>query len=191
MKGITTSAGLSDGESFLWRCFLFWEPPWKRRGLKLHNPRSDDDVIGWTAEKMSLSDGGSKLGFWNENCFALRGWQAITQLPSPSLLWQHLERPAILPKNGIMVNPLWKRILASLSHTSLAGHWWTLSDDLVCSHWGPECLGFCSKFPGSWLECLLLNFNHERCVAKNPSLWTPLSKQRATESLTHAACRAE
>ena len=63
MKGITTSAGLSDGESCLWRCFLFWEAPWKCGGLKLHNPRSDDDVIGWTAEKISLSDGGSKLGF--------------------------------------------------------------------------------------------------------------------------------
>ena len=106
-------------------------------------------------KKMSLSDGGSKLGFWNENCFALRGWQAITQLPSPFLLWQHLERPAILPKNGIMVNQPWKHILVSLSPTSLAGHWWTLSDDLVCSHGGPECLGFCSKFLGSWLECLL------------------------------------
>lgn len=63
MKGITTSAGLSDGASCLWRCFLLWEAPWKPGGLKLPKPPSDDDVIGWTAEKMSLSDGGNKLGF--------------------------------------------------------------------------------------------------------------------------------
>ena len=51
MKGITTPAGLSDGASCLWRCFLLWEAPWKPGGLKLHKPPSDDDVIGWTAEK--------------------------------------------------------------------------------------------------------------------------------------------
>lgn len=62
VKEVATSAGLSDGESGLWRYLLFWEALWKCGGLKLHNSYSSD-VIGWTAEKMSLSDRGDKLEF--------------------------------------------------------------------------------------------------------------------------------
>ena len=86
MKEVTTSAGLSDGESCLWRYLLLWEALWKCGGHKLQNPYSSD-VISWTAEKVSLSDRGNKLEFWKKNNFALWGWQAITQLPSPSLIW--------------------------------------------------------------------------------------------------------
>lgn len=61
VKEVITSAGLSDGESGLWRYLLFWEALWKCGGLKLHNSYSSDVI--WTAEKVSFSDRGNKLEF--------------------------------------------------------------------------------------------------------------------------------